>query len=202
MNVKMRSRISGVVGTLAIVLGSASCGDVAQIGRSPSILVIDALQAAEGDTPSSFGPFLLSDVLTKGTIYNDPGQVALRTVLKDLGVPGASTTPTVMNAVTLSRYHVVFLRTDGRNTQGVDVPYAFDGAVTGTITPSGLSVGFELVRHQAKLEPPLSILAGQGGRVIISTIAEVTFYGKDVAGNDVQAIGKMSVNFGDFADPE
>ena len=107
-----------------------------------------------------------------------------------------------MNAVTLSGYHVRFQRTDGRDKQGVDVPFEFNGSVTGTITPSGLSVGFELVRHQAKLEPPLSMLEGQGGRIIISTIAEVTFYGKDVAGNDVQAIGKMSVNFGDFADPE
>jgi hypothetical protein len=41
-----------------------------------------------------------------------------------------------------------------------------------------------------------------GGRVIISTIAEVTFYGEDLAGNDIRVVGTMSVNFADFADPD
>ena len=37
---------------------------------------------------------------------------------------------------------------------------------------------FELVRHQAKLEPPLRPLAGFGGRVFISTFADITFFGE------------------------
>ena len=44
-----------------------------------------------------------------------------------------------------------------------------------------------MVRHQAKLEQPLRALVNNGGRVFISTVAEVTFYGADLAGNDVQA---------------
>jgi hypothetical protein len=63
-------------------------------------------------------------------------------------------------------------------------------------------VPFEMVRHQAKLEAPLRAMANLGGRIVISTIAEVTFYGTDLAGNDVQGTGRMSVSFGDYPDPE
>ena len=58
-----------------------------------------------------------------------------------------------------------------------------------------------MVRHQAKLEQPLRSLAGFGGRIFISTIAEITFYGSDLAGNDMQATGTISVSFGDLRRP-
>ena len=45
-------------------------------------------------------------------------------------------------------------------------------------------------------------MANNGGAQLISTVAEITFYGKDQAGNDVVATGTMSVNFGDFGDPQ
>jgi hypothetical protein len=98
---------------------------------------------------------------------------------------------------------VVFRRSDGRNTQGVDVPYAFDGGLTFTVPSAGTASGtFAMVRIQAKGEPPLRNMANNGGAQIISTVAEITFYGKDQAGNDVVATGTMSVNFGDFGDPQ
>jgi hypothetical protein len=59
-----------------------------------------------------------------------------------------------------------------------------------------------MVRHQAKLEAPLRAMAFGGGRLFISTIARVTFYGSDLAGNEVQAVGTISVSFGDYGDPE
>jgi hypothetical protein len=36
---------------------------------------------------------------------------------------------------------------------------------------------------------------------VISTIADVTFYGKDETGTDVSVTGSISVNFADWADP-
>jgi len=61
--------------------------------------------------------------------------------------------------VTITRYHVEYVRTDGRNTPGVDVPYAFDGATTGTIPINGnITLGFELVRSISKEEAPLVAL--------------------------------------------
>ncbi len=59
-----------------------------------------------------------------------------------------------------------------------------------------------MVRHQQKLEQPLRSLANFGGRLFISTIAEITFYGADQVGNDVQVKGTISVSFSDYADPE
>jgi len=84
----------------------------------------------------------------------------------------------------------------------VDVPYPFDGAVTGTITNTPVQLSFILVRIQAKLEAPLKALAGGGGSVAISTIADVTFYGQDLAGNEVECVGTLSVNFADWGDPQ
>ena len=79
--------------------------------------------------------------------------------------------PSDTNAITVNRYHVDFVRSDGRNTQGVDVPYSFDGAVTGTVGAVDTSLSFVLVRAQAKLEAPLMALRNAGGAMVISTIA-------------------------------
>ena len=106
-----------------------------------------------------------------------------------------------MNQVTFTHYHVEFIRADGRNHPGVDVPYAFDSAVTVTSGPGTPgTAGFELVRHPAKKEAPLVALADN--LQFITTIARVTFYGKDHAGNDVTAIGQVGVTFGNFGDPD
>ena len=59
---------------------------------------------------------------------------------------------------------------------------------------------FELVRIIAKQEAPLRALQANG--VLITTIAEVSFYGRDQAGNEVTAVGSIGVTFGNFGDPE
>ena len=102
------------------------------------------------------------------------------------------TTPTSNNQVTLNRYHVSFRRADGRNTPGVDVPYAFDGAATITV-PIGNAAGvtFELVRHVAKSETPLVQLINNF--TIITTIADVTFYGQGVAVGDYDSDGDVDL---------
>ena len=72
----------------------------------------------------------------------------------DPGVPGV-VGPTLLNAVTITRYRVEYRRTDGRSTQGVDVPYSFDSALTFTVPSDGASSAvFQLVRHAAKEEAP------------------------------------------------
>jgi hypothetical protein len=126
------------------------------------------------------------------TIFNDLGQAVLRMVPKDVV---NVTAPSSNNAVTITRYRVTYRRTDGRNTQGVDVPYAFDGAVTGTVPPTGtLTLSFEVVRHVAKAEPPLAQLVSNPA--IITTIAEITFYGQDQVGNDISVTGLLQIDFG------
>jgi hypothetical protein len=55
------------------------------------------------------------------------------------------------------------------------------------------------VRHTAKQEPPLVALRSNG--VNLNTIAEVTFYGRDQAGNEVSVTGQIGIVFGNFGDP-
>jgi len=194
-------RVIGVTVALTAALAGASCGEVARTGQSPVMLVIQQLQAAGGGG-TTFAGFLLSDVLTEGSVTNDSGRATLVLRLKNPGPPGTPTTPSTLNAVTISRYRVRFERTDGRNTPGVDVPYGFDGGVTVTVPEGGTAdVVFDLVRHQNKSESPLINLRSNGGQQLISTIAVVTFYGRDLAGNEIEATGNIQVNFGDFADP-
>lgn len=201
----MRSifRIRTAAGLAALVSSlafTACASEFTRTGSSPSFIVIDSLQGASGAEPGTFGNPLLSDVLTGGGTFNDLGRAQMRLLLRDSTSP---TGPTGVNAITLSRYHVEYRRTDGRNTPGVDVPYGFDGAVTVTVPTTGnVTFGFEIVRNQAKWEPPLSNMRGLGGRLMISTLAEVTFYGRDQAGNEVMASGTIQINFADFADPE
>jgi hypothetical protein len=199
---------------IGVVCGAAGCGDVATQGRSPAILVIDGIEAAWGVAPGNLSGFLLSDVQTiveqqidgetvrVPTIFNDVGEATFRIILKDQGTGGQGVSPSRLNAVTLNRYRVVYKRADGLKQEGKDVPYAFDGAVSATITEGPTTVGFEIVRHQAKLDAPLRSLANFGGRLFISTLADITFYGSDLAGNEIQATGTISVSFSDYADPE
>jgi hypothetical protein len=198
---KTAGRVAVLSAVAAVGLASASCGEVAQSGKSPSILVIDQLTASSGATPAEFGNTLESDVVTNGSVFADNGSAVMYLVLKDNADPTNAAVPSVVNRMKITRYRVVYRRADGRNTPGVDVPFPFDGAITATITHATSSINFTLVRVQAKIEAPLAALARQGGAIAISTIAEITFYGQDLAGNDFQATGSISVNFADWADP-
>jgi hypothetical protein len=214
MKKKNMPRVIGAA--LALVMGAAAssgCSAKVRASESNSYLIVDLLQAASGADPAKFGGSLGSDVLTfvprtidgkqvrVPTVFSDSGQVTLRLALKDVGTASDPTSPTTNNFITLTRYHVDFVRTDGRNTQGVDVPYGYDGALTVTVGTSVVTASFTLVRVQAKEELPLVTLAGNGGAQIISTIANITFYGTDQTGRAVSVTASISVNFADFGDP-
>jgi hypothetical protein len=211
--VRRRSRTLMRVAVLAAVVGaSASCGNVIRQGRSPVYIVIDTLQGAQGNKPSSLSTVLSSDVQTIvtspapcsttnpcPTIFNDVGQAVLRLSPKNIGTSTSPTVVTTNNEVTISQIHIDYRRADGRNTPGVDVPYAFDAAATGTIPAGGtLTLPFELVRDVAKEESPLVELVNSP--TIITTIANVTFYGTDQVGNAVSVTGTIQIDFGNFGD--
>lgn len=187
----------------AAALGASCASDTVSEGRGGAYMIIEALEAARGGEDSAeFSTVLQSDVQTNGGVYEDPGRVRMRLALKDIGPAGSPTAPTANNLITVTRYRVSFRRSDGRNTQGQDVPYAFDGAATFTVGAQPVTATFSIVRAQAKLEAPLVGLAGGGGALVISTLADVAFYGRDQAGNDVTVSGTISINFADWADPK
>ena len=196
------SKVTVIALTFATVFG-ASCGKVVRQGQGNSFLILNGLEAAPGAEPTELSGFLLSDVVTVvddvPTVFNDVGRARFTLGLKDPGAPSAPNAPSQFDFITIDRYRVRFIRADGRNTPGVDVPYGFDGSITITVTGGETTAGFELVRHTMKQEAPLAALAFNN--VIIATIAEVTFYGKDQAGREVTVSGRMSVDFGNFGDP-
>jgi hypothetical protein len=191
-----------VAAAAALVAPLASCTSGQTAGVSPAFLIIEQLGGASGAEPDTFTGSLQSDVLTNGGIFQDPGRVIFRLGLKDPGTTDSPTEPTTTNFITVTRYQVRYFRTDGRNTPGVDVPHPFEGGMTATVGGGGATAVLVLVRVQAKVEAPLAALRQMGGELAISTIAEVTFFGKDQAGRDVSVIGNITVTFADWADPE
>ena len=176
-----------------------ACTDRQLEGSGSSYLIVDALNGSAGDA-DDFAGQLESDVLSTTGVVSDVGQVDLRLGMKDPGSTTSPATPTSANFITITRYHVKYVRTDGRNTQGVDVPFEFDGGASVTVrdTAAISTLVITLVRAQAKLEAPLLALRNQGGQVILTTIAEVTLFGKDQAGRDASVKAKIGVTFADF----
>lgn len=197
-----------LIALAAAVAAGTSCGSAIRQGRSPVYLVVQSITALPGGLPGTVvTPGVLhSDVANVTTTpcsttapcaLGDEGTVILTTALKDIGTPTSPTIETANNAVTITQYHVDYVRTDGRNTQGVDVPYSFDGATAGTIPAGGSQTfGFDLVRAVAKEEAPLIQLTGSSS--VLTMIANITFYGHDQAGNDLNVTGSMTIEFGNF----
>ena len=190
----------------ALAAAAAGCG-VAEQGRAPVVLRIDSLDASSGAGSQSFSGYLNSDVQTivkvnnvdVPTRFSDAGRVTLSLVLKDPGAPGVAQTPTELNTVTVTHYRVVYRRTDGRNQQGVDVPWAFDSGMTISVPASAaVQQTFELVRVSAKFDAPLAALTVNGQA--LDLIADVTFYGKDQYNNDISATGSIGITFANFGD--
>lgn len=207
------TRIAALVLTGGLATLSAGCGEYVRQNSSPVQVIILSLEAAPGAQADKFGGNLLSDVVTNvkrqvnnaqvevPTIFNDVGRVSMKLLLKDQGAPSVTNVPSPINEVTMTRYHVTYIRADGRNTPGVDVPFPFDSGATFTIPAQGtVLAGFELVRHIAKEEAPLAAL--RSSAVGISTIAQVTFYGRDQAGHEVSATGNIGIDFANFGDPQ
>jgi hypothetical protein len=189
------------IAMLASVAGG--CGKGQLQGTSNSYVIINSLVEGE-NTKEQFGDvqtIVKVDSKPVATVFADNAKVSFTLALKDSGVTDA-TKPTDVNFVTFTTYHVEFVRTDGRNTPGVDVPYAFDGAMTVTVTDGTTDASFTIVRIQTKQEAPLKALIGGGGAGAISTIANVTFFGTDQTGRAVNVTGRISVNFADWGDPQ
>jgi hypothetical protein len=205
----MKAHIINATLIAALAAGGAACTSAVRQGTGNTYLIIDSLQGIEGQSGEESAT-LRSDVeaLVKKTIagvevdvptiFEDGGVVTFRLGLKDPAAPTSAN-----NFITVTRYRVEYTRSDGRNRAGIDVPHPFDGAVTATVGGDGsVTVGFTLVRLQAKMEPPLAGLRGAGGQFAISTIATVTFYGADQTGRAASATGQITVSFADWADAE
>jgi hypothetical protein len=191
-------RLATVLGVAAMLAGCTT--DAAKQNGSDVLLVVTKVVTQAGGGGGTASSFLLSDVIrvtTPAGVFNDDATVTVASEQKNPNLP----TTSAYSDVQLQRYTVNFIRSDGHNTQGIDVPYSFQGPLAGTISPGGTTdVSFILVRQSAKLEPPLSNLAGKGGDILITCIAEVTIFGTTVAGQTVSVVTDIQVTFADFGD--
>lgn len=178
---------------LLAALGLAGCtADYAKVGNAPVQLII----ASVSPNPMS------SEVLLGGGICPDFATLAVANRAKNPNV----TVPQVPQAIIVNRYEVSYYRSDGRAQQGVDVPYSISGALTASFdakTSGTDDVTIEVVRRQAKLEPPLIQLRtdGDGGQALIVTMfAKITLYGQTIAGQNVTASANLQIDFADYID--
>lgn len=183
------------VPVVALALG-ACVPDFAEQGDAPVVLRVNSVNATAGGEGEG-GIFLLSDVRdTTGSIFNDNVEAVVENVPKN---GGTTDTGSKFNDVILESYEVQYVRSDGRNTEGVEVPFRFTGPLS-QIVPAGATaaVSFVVVRHQAKREPPLLNMAGSGGSELLTVFGNFTLYGHTTAGKAVSTTGRIMITFADF----
>jgi hypothetical protein len=168
----------------ALVMGGCSAAYVEEDTASVLLLVESIAEGAP----------ILSDVRgTGGAIVNCQSSAFLSARPKNPTAPVG-----ISEDVRVSRYTVAYRRSDGRGVQGTDVPYTISGNMTVLVpTTEEVEVSVDLVRHQAKLEPPLINIVGLQ---VVTMFADVSFVGQTVSGKTVTASGSVQVTFADFAD--
>lgn len=198
MSTQTSSRVLLVAIAIAAGMAGGCTPDYVQGNKSPILFRIADIN---GGAP------LDSDVLsgdaTQGFfVVEDEVPVTLAVRSKNQNFDNV---PQIPMAVFVERYDVRYYRSDGRNTEGVDVPYRISGNVTtavdaGTGSDANVTIPVEIVRRQAKLEPPLRNLVGGGGEIVITCFAEITIHGHTVAGEAVESTGRVQVDFADLVE--
>jgi hypothetical protein len=188
-------RIGGTV-AVAMLLALGGCGTADYVSNSQASVLLIVAAINEGsvlDSEVRYGSASGSEF-----ICEDEVGVALAVRNKNPNAPA----PNVPGAVLVNGYEVTYFRTDGRAQEGVDVPYRITGSLSSAVdvATSGTSeVIIEVVRRQAKLEPPLSNIEQA---VILTMMAEVTIFGETVSGDRVSGSGRLQIDFADFIDDE
>lgn len=192
----LKKIVSGLT-VLATAATMSGCSAGYTTDNTSTVLLLVA--AVNGGAP------LRSDVLTEGAVVSNSVEMAIAIRFKN---PNIATIPQIPSAVIVERYEVTYRRSDGRGVQGQDVPYSISGNVTMgfDVKSSGTDpLVIEVVRAQAKLEPPLRNLRGVttnalGGALVVTMFADITVHGRTVSGQPVSGSGSLQIDFADYAD--
>jgi len=199
---KKATSILKILVVLPLILTFFCCNPIENETKSASRLIVANMIGS--DMEGADANYLQSDVLyedpadpTSTTIYADSALVTFQAELLD---PDSITGPSYLNDITVTRYVVTYTRSDGKNTEGVDVPYSFEGSLSTQVAiDSTVNVTFIIVREVAKNEPPLVDLVFGTEEGVIQTTARVDFYGHDQANRNVQATGYLTIFFANYA---
>ncbi len=187
-----------LLGGLAIFYFN-SCNAIENDTRSGSTLILDSLMDSEGSkTVIDSDVCILDEDTNSCSVKEDLATAEIRNVPLN---PDAEAS--YYGDVIIKRYRVSFTRHDGKNKEGVDVPYTFIEDLNVSVKVNGTTkFSFVIVPVRAKLEPPLIRLVGGGNEDVIQTTAHVTFYAEDMAGHQMELSGNIDVYFADWADEE
>ncbi len=188
---------------LALLAAAVACNPVENESRSASRLILNSLTGT--DVEGTEANFLNSDVVlvnaTTGALsWRADTATATFTVVPYDPEPILGTSS--YHDVQITRYTVSFVRSDGLNVPGRDVPFPFEGSLSFkvAVNESG-SVSFVIVREVAKQEMPLLGLYNASVGDVLNMSAVVEFFGQDLAGRAVKTTGSLAVYFANYADP-
>jgi hypothetical protein len=185
-------RAKAIVLVLGALAASGCVPDWAKQGDSPEILLMTGIND---------GAPLNSDVrISNGTVCPDFAALRVENHKKN----PLNTDTSFRSDIVIERYGVRYFRSDGRSTEGVDVPYAISGNVAQEVQGGSAAVlNLEVVRRQAKLEPPLRNLIDFGGGQVVTMFAEVTLHARSTVNQTTNtATARLQIDFADFADTE
>jgi hypothetical protein len=181
---------TGVI--LGAALAVACTPDFVEQNASNVLLRVTGV-AAEAGGDGEGGATLISDIASTEGVFNDNVTITLQNLSKNPSIPA----PGAFNDVVVERYQIRYVRSDGHNAEGVDVPFSISGGLSTLIPAGGTgSVSFTVVRHQAKFEPPLVNIGSAGG--LLTMFAQIDLFGRTTSGQAVGARATLEIAFGDF----
>lgn len=180
----------GSAAALALALALAGCSaDYVEDNQSSVLLLIRSINdGAPLDSDVRNGEF-------STFVCEDEVDVQVTLQNKNPEAPTAAS-----SSVQIGSYAIRYTRSDGRGTEGVDVPYRITGNLATSVQVGGnTTFPLEVVRRQAKVEPPLSSIFQAA---LLTVTAEVTLYGTTVSGDSVTATGRFQIDFADYGDTD
>lgn len=174
-----------------------SCNPIGDDSQSNTILYV--LNITGTDISGSKVNYLQSDVVSSTGIITADSAIA--TLKANLLEPASLFGASQYNDIKLTRYTVSYVRSDGNNVEGTDIPYSFEGYLSRLIEiDSSVDVSFIIVREVSKLELPLINLHEGRSEGVIEVKTKIDFYGQDMSNNTVKATGYLTIFFANYAD--
>lgn len=185
-------KVFGAVALCALGMGGGGCApNWASSSNSDVMFLMTAINDGS--------PMDSDVVISNGGICPDDVKIRLENHFKN---PGVSSTG-FRHDIVVQRYEVHYIRSDGRNVEGVDVPYSITGNVNQEVVEeSAATLILEVVRRQAKLEPPLLQLEDfNGGSLIFTAFADITLHAVTTTGDVLNPVtGRLQIDFANFGD--
>lgn len=185
------AKISAVVALGALAMGACT-PEWAQNGNSDVVLLMTAINDGQ--------PLDSDVVISTGGVCPDIVPLRLENHFKNPGVTNTG----FRHDFTVERYEIHYYRSDGRGVEGVDVPFSITGNLAQeVIEENAATLNLEVVRRQAKLEPPLLNLVTGGGAIIVTMFADITLHARTTTGNITNSVSaRLQIDFANFGDDD